>query len=150
MQDRGQRLPSGCQQGRDEEDGSRPTPLATAPLDHAVTGRTRGMGQRDRARVAQLLWPVLPDRAVESDTPNQCLHSAVGSREVQAATGVQTSRCLVERGHATCPRTVQALGMDERILALPGFLWVLGWPPVATDARFGVALTPGFTPWVGA
>src|SRR6266508_1653717 len=112
-----QRLPSGCQQRRDEEDESRRTPLAAAPLDHAVTRRARGMGQRDRARVAQLLRPVLPDRAVESDTPTQCLRAAVGSQEVQAAAGVQTSRCLVGPGHATRPGPVQALGVDERILA---------------------------------
>src|SRR5674536_378520 len=46
-------------------------------VDHPGTGPTRGLGQPDRARVAQLLRPVLPDRVAAPHPPDQRLHPEV-------------------------------------------------------------------------
>ncbi len=113
---RSQRLSASGQSGRDGQDESRRTGLATASVDHAVTERTRGMGQQDRARVAQLLRPVLQDRVAAASAPNKRLHPAVGSQEVQAATGVQEGQGVVEQGHETRSWALRALAMDEQLL----------------------------------
>src|SRR5664280_2727931 len=111
-----QRLPPGCQQRRDEEDESRRARLAVTSVDHPGTGPTRGLGQPDRARVAQLLRPVLPDRVAAPNPPDQRLHPEVGSQEVQTARIVQTSQGVVDSGHETCTRSVRALAVDGCVL----------------------------------
>src|SRR5664280_1749765 len=111
-----QRLPPGCPQRRDEEDESRRARLAVTSVDHPGTGPTRGLGQPDRARVAQLLRPVLPDRVAAPHPPDQRLHPEVGSQEVQTARIVQTSQGVVDSGHETCTRSVRALAVDGRVL----------------------------------
>ena len=67
-------------------------------------------------RVGRLLRPVLPDRVDTPSAPNQCLHPAVGTQEIQTATGVQTSDRLVERRRDTRPHSLQPLAMDDHRL----------------------------------
>ena len=59
--------------------------------------------------------PVLPDRDGPPPQPHQHLPDALGAEEVQAAAWIQTPQSMVERGHATRPPPIRALGVDTQI-----------------------------------